>query len=343
MTNTLNQIDEFGLIERISKGCLIRPERVIRGIGDDAAAVTTRADHLLLLSTDLLIEGIHFIREAVSGNDLGYKALAVNLSDIAAMGGEAREALVSIAVPEDCGVDFIEDVYHGMKSLAARYNVNIIGGDTTGSRSDLMISVTVTGEVEKEKVLRRDRARVGDVICLTGYPGESAAGLVLLLNQVDQRIDTFDRLRYQHCRPRPHLQEGQWLAGCGTVHAAIDISDGISSDLGHVARQSGVGARIHAGWLPVSHSLQTFCNRFESDPMKYMLNGGEDYILLCTVSPDDISAVSAGFEETFGRALHRIGEITASDHIELMGEDQTTRVISPQGWNHFQKESIDGE
>ncbi len=337
------QIDEFGLIERISKGCLIQPGRVIRGIGDDAAAVTTRADRLLLLATDLLIEGIHFIRETVSGDDLGYKALAVNLSDIAAMGGVAREVLVSIAVPVDCGVDFIEAVYRGMKSLAAECGVNIIGGDTTGSRSDLMISVTVTGEVEKEKILRRDLARVGDVVCLTGYPGESAAGLRLILNQAGEHGDIFDHLRYRHCRPRPHLQEGRWLAGCGAVHAAIDISDGLSSDLGHVAHQSGVGARIQAEWLPVSRLLQTFCNRFKSDPMEYMLNGGEDYILLCTVSPGEISAVSDGFKEAFGRALHRIGEITAGGSIELTDKDRKTRVISPRGWNHFQKESIDGE
>ncbi|RTZ99918.1 MAG: thiamine-phosphate kinase [Deltaproteobacteria bacterium] len=343
MTMTLKRIGEFGLIERISSGCLFRPERVIRGIGDDAAAVTTTADETLLLSTDMLVEGIHFLRRAVSGEDLGCKALAVNLSDIAAMGGMAREALVSIAVPEDCGAGFIEAMYRGMKSLAARYHVNIIGGDTTGSRSDLVISITVTGSVAKNRILRRDQARVGDVVCLTGYPGESAAGLYLILNPVDGAADFFDHLLRRHHRPRPHLKEGQWLAGSGAVHAAIDISDGLSSDLGHVIRQSGVGVRIDAGCLPVSTFLQTFCDRFECDPIDYILDGGEDYVLLCTVSPDAVSGVSTGFEATFGRPLHQIGEIVAGSRFKLTAEAGDTRIVSPKGWNHFKKELNDGE
>ena len=337
MTDRLKQIGEFGLIERISKGCLIRPERVIRGIGDDAAAVTIAGNEVLLLTTDFLVEGVHFLRRAVSGIDLGYKALAVNLSDIAAMGGIAREALASIAVPQDCSIDFIEDVYRGMKALAAEYDVNILGGDTTEARSDLVISVTVTGRVKREVMLCRDGARVGDIICLTGYPGESAAGLHFILNRVDADIDVSDHLLHRHHRPRPHLLEGRWLAGMDGVHAAIDVSDGLASDLGHVIRQSGVGARMDASRLPVSNPLKTFCRRLGLDPLDYVLDGGEDYILICTVSPETISALSAGFEKKFSHPLYQIGEITTSDHIDLVDERGETRMISPKGWNHFRK------
>ena len=338
MAMTLEQIGEFGLIERISQGCLIRPGSVLRGIGDDAAAVTVTGDKILLLTTDLLVEGVHFLRRAVSGFDLGYKALAVNLSDIAAMGGIAREALTSIAVPPGCEIGFIEELYRGMKALAGEYKVNIIGGDTTGARSDLAISVTVTGCVEKEDMLCRDGARIGDIICLTGFPGESAAGLHLILNRADAVPAAFDRLLDRHRRPQPHLLEGRWLARMGAVHAAIDISDGLGSDLGHVIRQSGVGARIDARRLPVSDLLKTFSRCLGLEPLDYVLDGGEDYILLCTVSPGKMSSLSAGFEKKFGRPLHRIGEITASSHIDLVDESGKARMISPKGWNHFRRE-----
>lgn len=343
MTNTLKQIGEFGLIERISKGCLVKPERVMRGIGDDAAAVTVTGTELLLLTTDLLVEGVHFLRSAISGFDLGYKALAVNLSDIAAMGGAAREVLASIAVSREYDLHFIEELYQGMKMLAAKYSVNIIGGDTTRAQSGLVISITATGEVIKAKMLCRNGAKVGDIICLTGYPGESAAGLHLLLNRIDDNSDAFDDLRRQHRRPRPHLPEGRWLSNAGGVHAAIDISDGLGSDLAHVIRQSGVGARIDADRLPVSRALATFCRHFEGRPLDYLLDGGEDYILLCTIAPEKIAALTRRFEAAFGHPLHQIGEIITGDGIELKDKDGKCRPISPKGWNHFRRESTCGK
>ena len=180
----LKQIGEFGFIDKISKGCLIRPDNIIRAIGDDAAAFTVASDQVSLITTDLLVERIHFIRKSISGFDLGYKSLAVNLSDIAAMGGEAREAFVSIGIPLKCPLDYLEAVYDGMKHLAAKFDVNILGGDTTRSEVDLIINVVVHGTAEKNRLLRRDTAEPADIIFSTGYLGDSKAGLHLILNDL---------------------------------------------------------------------------------------------------------------------------------------------------------------
>ena len=148
----LKEIGEFGFIKKISRGCLIRPDNIIKAIGDDAAAFMTEPDRLTLITTDLLVERIHFLRDAISGFDLGYKSLAVNLSDIAAMGGTAREAFVSIAIPDECHLNYLDELYNGIKKLAARFDVNVLGGDTTRSKIDLIINIVVQGIVSKEEI-----------------------------------------------------------------------------------------------------------------------------------------------------------------------------------------------
>ncbi|GBC62728.1 thiamine-phosphate kinase [Desulfonema ishimotonii] len=282
----LKDIGEFGWIRRIGNGCLIRPANVVRAIGDDAAAFTLPPGEVTLVTTDLLAEGVHFLRHATSGFNLGHKALAVNLSDIAAMGGTAREAFVSIAIPKDCDVDFLDDVYRGMKALARRFDVNILGGDTTHSRSGLIINITVVGSVPEAEMCRRDRAAAGDVICITGLPGESRAGLHLILNDIPAESpigsDDFRTLFDAHVLPRPHLEEGRFLATQNGVHAAIDVSDGVSSDLGHIVRESGVGIRLYADQIPISGPLRRFCERFGFDPVPYALSGGR---IMCCSAP----------------------------------------------------------
>ena len=191
---TLNKIGEFGFIKKISHGCLIRPESIVKAIGDDAAAFATDPNQLSLVTTDLLVERIHFLRNAISGFDLGYKSLAVNLSDIAAMGGTARESFISIAIPEDCPLDYLEAIYDGMKDLASKFEVNILGGDTTRSTVDLIINVVVHGTIAREEMLCRDAARPGDIIFSTGYLGDSKAGLHLILNNVPADSDALGNL-----------------------------------------------------------------------------------------------------------------------------------------------------
>jgi thiamine-monophosphate kinase len=331
----LKEIGEFGFIKKISRGCLIRPDRVIKGIGDDAAAFITEPGYLTLITTDLLVERIHFLREAISGFDLGYKSLAVNLSDIAAMGGTAREAFVSIAIPEECQLDYLEQIYNGIKNLAAKFEVNVLGGDTTSSKIDLIINIVVQGIVSKEELLCRDAARPGDIIFSTGFLGDSRAGLHLILNKIALDTQALKSLLKAHRVPEPHLREGRFLAQQQGVHAAIDTSDGLSSDLGHIVEESRVGARLFADKIPVSQELMDFCTRFDFDPIEYALTGGEDYTLLCTITPESANQIANAFEKEFKRPLFQIGEITAEKQLMLVYPDAKTKPMTPTGWDHF--------
>jgi len=332
---TLADIGEFGFIDRIRQGCLIRPQSVIRAIGDDAAAYEPAAGELVLVTTDLLVERVHFLKAATSGFNLGHKALAVNLSDIAAMGGTARQAFVGIAVPESCSLAYLEDFYRGMQSLAGEYGVNILGGDTTASKNDLAISITVTGSVPAAQMLCRDGARPGDRICVSGFLGDSRAGLHLVLNHITPDTPAFRNLFQAHVLPRPCLAEGRFLACSGAVSAAIDVSDGLSADLWQIARSSRVGACLHADRIPLSKDLHRFCSHFGYDALEYALAGGEDYTLLFTVEPTHFQAVAQGFSEQFGNPLHVIGQITDSGKLEIESAGGRRTPLTPSGWNHF--------
>jgi thiamine-monophosphate kinase len=334
---SLKDIGEFGFIRRIRGGCLTRPEGVLRGIGDDAAAFRSDGRLVSLVTTDLLVERVHFLRQAISGCDLGHKSLAVNLSDIAAMGGTAREAFVSIAIPDACELAYLDDVYRGMRDLARKYAVNILGGDTTFSRSDLVINVAVYGVVADNEMLTRSAARPGDVIFCTGCLGDSRAGLHLILEGAAADSPELRALLAAHCRPEPHLREGRLLAAAPGVRAAIDVSDGLSSDLGHIAEESGVGARVFASRLPISADLQFFCRRFGRSPLDYALSGGEDYTLLLTAAAENAGAIADAFQAAFGRPLYAIGEITDSAGMELVDAAGHSTPIAPTGWDHFKR------
>ena len=331
----LKEIGEFGFIKKISRGCLIRPDTVIKGIGDDAAAFVTEPDYLSLITTDLLVERIHFLREAISGYDLGFKSLAVNLSDIAAMGGTAREAFVSIAIPENCQLEYLEQIYNGIKKLAAKFDVNVLGGDTTSSRVDLIINIVVQGIVPKNELMCRDAARPGDIIFSTGFLGDSRAGLHLVLNKIAADTEALKSLLRAHLVPEPHLREGRFLARQQGVHAAIDTSDGLSSDLGHIVEESRVGARLFADKIPVSQELKEFCAIFNFDPIDYALAGGEDYTLLCTLAPERADQTAKAFAKEFKRPIFKIGEITAEKQLVVVYPDAKAKPITPTGWDHF--------
>jgi thiamine-monophosphate kinase len=314
---SLKEIGEFGFIKKISRGCLIRSDNIIKAIGDDAAAFVTEPGQLTLITTDLLVERIHFLRAAISGYDLGYKSLAVNLSDIAAMGGTAKEAFISIAIPDDCQLNYLEAIYDGIKNLAVKYDVNVLGGDTTRSKADLIINIVVQGIAPREELLCRDAARPGDVIFSTGFLGDSKAGLHLILNEIEADTKTLKALLNAHRVPEPHLREGRFLARQPGVHAAIDTSDGLSSDLAHIAEESRVGAR------------------FDFDPLDYALSGGEDYTLLGTIAPQSADKITNAFKQEFKRPLFAIGEITAKNQIELVYADGETKPLALTGWDHF--------
>ena len=335
---TLKQIGEFGFIKKVSRGCLIRPQHIIKPIGDDAAAFTTDLDEISLITTDLLVERIHFLRNAISGFELGYKSLAVNLSDIAAMGGTAREAFVSIAIPDDCALDYLDSIYDGMKDLAHKFDVNILGGDTTGSKVDLIINVAVHGTIARDEMMCRDAARPGDIIYSTGFLGDSKAGLHLILNNLPADSENLRRLIRAHLQPEPHLLEGRFLAQQPGIRAAIDTSDGLSSDLGHIIEQSGVGAILFADQIPISGELRSFCEQHKFDPVEYALSGGEDYTLICTMSPDQADAAAHNFQKCFKRPLFPMGQIREKKGLEVVYPDNSSKEIVSTGWNHFKDE-----
>ena len=333
----LKEIGEFGFIRKISRGCLIRKDSVVQAIGDDAAVFATEPDQLSLVTTDLLVERIHFLRDSTSGFNLGYKALAVNLSDIGAMGGVAREAFISIAIPDDCPMDYLEDLYAGMKHLALEYDVNILGGDTTRSKKDLVINLVIVGIAPHDHILYRSTAQPGDVVASTGYLGDSRAGLHLILNDIQDTSSQAVALRDAHLLPKPYLAEGQFLAQQKGIHAAIDVSDGLSSDLGHIVTESHVGALLYAEKIPISAHLANFCSDYGFEPVAFALAGGEDYTLLCTLAADHAAAIAANYERKFSQPLFFIGEITERPQIQMVGKDGSVTPVDRSGWDHFKK------
>jgi thiamine-monophosphate kinase len=251
----LKDIGEFGFIKRITPDSLNDTRNVVRAIGDDAAVFTIGNDECIVLTTDLLVERVHFIKESMTGYQLGYKSLAVNLSDIAAMGAVPQHAFVSIGIPKDTSIEYLDEFYRGMKELAKQYHVNILGGDTTSSKVDLIINVAVTGVGKKNTLLYRNTAKDGDIIFCTGFLGDSKAGLDFILKSEQPVKDYEKRLVEAHLLPRPHIEEGLYLANSGAVHSCIDVSDGLSSDLMHIAEESNVGFILNEEAIPLSKDL----------------------------------------------------------------------------------------
>lgn len=329
----LQEIGEFGFIRRISGPALIRPAGVVAGIGDDAAVFQARPGKLLLLTTDLLVEGIHFRRE-MPPQALGFKSLMASLSDIAAMGGQPREAFLSLAIPPDLTVEYLDEFYRGLYDAAAEHQVNVLGGDTTSSRRDFFVNVALTGEVSPDQVIYRHGARPGDVILVNGTLGDSAGGLEILLHGWPVDSPEAAALWERHIRPRAGVREGQWLAASGAVTAMIDTSDGLSSDLGHLCEESRVGARVEAAAVPLSEELQAFCARHQRPPLPLALHGGEDYRLLLTAAADRAEELAEGYQRTFGRPLYRLGEIRPGSGMELVWPDRV-EPLRPGGYEHF--------
>ena len=326
---------EFAFIDRIAPGCERGdPARVIRGIGDDAAVVEVPGG-VLLLTTDMLIERVHFLRGTISPRQLGYKALAVNLSDIAAMGAVPHEALISIAIPPSVSVEELDEIYDGMKALAAASRVNLLGGDTTGSKTDLCLNIVVTGSAAPEEILYRSGALVGDRILVTGTLGDSAGGLTVLLERPPIRDDVARTLVEAHYLPELYLAEARLLARSGAAHAAIDLSDGLASDLRHVCRRSSVGAVVDAGSLPLSGELRTLCTATGHDPIRLAVAGGEDYRLLVTVDPGRVDELRAAVAAETGRELFDVGEIVAGEELSLRHADGSATPLALSGWDHF--------
>ena len=328
----VKDIGEFGFIERIKGGCLIRDENVISGIGDDCCVFKTSAEVASLLTTDMLVERIHFLLEAIPPYKLGRKSLAVNMSDIAAMGGTPKEAAISVAIPDTVDLDYLDALYDGMKSMAKEFGVNLLGGDTTSSPGPLIINIALVGEVREEEVLYRSGAKVGDVIFLTGPVGSAAAGLDIILKE--RGSDAWGELIEAHHNPYPQIKTGRTIASMKVANSLIDVSDGVAADLGHICTESKLGAIIEEKMIPTTEQLRAYCEKFQEDSRHLSLHVGEDYVLLGTVPVASAARLQEVLEAN-GCQFHSIGRTVAESDLRLEGRDGSVEVIGANGWDHF--------
>lgn len=335
-------LGERGLIRRIRELVRSGAPGVSVGIGDDAAVLLLAGNAQLLATTDLLLEDIHFRRRYAEPGDIGWKALARNLSDIAAMGGTPRFALVSLACPAETTTETIEAFYKGMQAAAAPHGVVIVGGDTCASPGGLLVSVTLLGELAGAPRLRSG-ARPGHLVAVTGTLGESAAGLALLeattgtggpsLDRLDQEI--LDRVSQAHRRPVARVSEGRWLGASSAVSAMIDLSDGLATDLGHLAVESRVGALVHLDRLPISPAVRRVAALLGRDPTELAVTGGEDYELLLTADRAAVGGLAAGLQAATGTPLTVIGEVVEAEAGVQFVNAQGEPVSVGEGFEHF--------
>ena len=304
-----------------------------KGIGDDAAVIRpARAGEFWLLTTDLLLEGVHFRREWLTPRQLGQKALAVNLSDIAAMGGKPRLYLVALGVPRGLRERWIVSLYEGMARLGKRYRVSLAGGDLSRSVSGIHISLTVLGQSIKGKIVYRSWGKPGDLLYVTGVLGKSAAGLALLRSGKKPGRSAAERAALKaHLEPEPRCAAGLWLAEKGYPRAMMDLSDGLSADLPRMCRESRTGAEIWGFRLP----LFPDSSDWSCDPLDLALHGGEDYELLFAVPRQRVAALESSYPPAFPR-ISRIGTLTGRRAVEwLPAPGATPRPLPPRGFDHF--------
>jgi thiamine-monophosphate kinase len=348
MDPALAALGEFGLIGLIRQRIRQRSPGTILGIGDDAAILGTAPENDLLVTTDMLLEGVHFRRQWGVPQALGRKAMAVNLSDVAAMGGIPRHALLGLAIPsEGSTLDELEAFITGMEEEAAAYEVTLVGGDTCASRSGLVLSVTILGAVPRGRAVLRSGARPGDSIWVTGTLGGAAAGLLALEQGIRLAAPWPDGLPRPawlgpqeeaaihaavtaHLCPIPRLRAGQALIGCAT--AMIDVSDGVASDVGHLCEESGVTGRILASQLPIHPGARVMARLTGRDALDLALRGGEDYELLFTAAmgPRPILArVSPDLPVT------RIGEVSAGAPVPSLVQPDGREEPLKGGFDHL--------
>jgi thiamine-monophosphate kinase len=330
-------LSEDQLIETISRLLSGREPGVVVGIGDDAAVVEPGSGSLVL-TTDLLAEGVHFERGAISARDLGAKAITVNVSDVAAMAASPRYALVALAAPADVEAAWVVELFGGMREASAEYGLALVGGDT--NRADLLVlSVAVVGEVAPGRALVRSGARPGDRIVVTGELGGAAGGLVLSRAEPDVTSVALSApwgraLVEALERPVARVGEAQVLARSGAT-AMMDLSDGFAKDLSRLCEASGVGARVHVEAVPVSGALADGAAALGVDARTLALSGGEDYELLATLPAGSVGDAAARLSEDFGVGLSDVGEITEEPGLVSVDAEGRVSELEPSGWDHF--------
>jgi thiamine-monophosphate kinase len=337
----LSQLGEFGLIEHLSKNITLKQPSTIKGIGDDAAVIDSTGEKMVI-TTDLLLEGIHFDLVYTPLRHLGYKAVVVNLSDVYAMNAEPRQITVSIGLSSKMSLEAVEELYEGMLLACEKYNVDLVGGDTSTSLTGLTICITAIGAVVHDKVVYRSGAKPNDLICLSGDLGGAFMGLQLLEREknvfkgnpgVQPDFSGHDYILERILKPEARKDIITFLDKIGVVPTSmIDISDGLSSEILHICRQSKTGCRLYEEKIPIDYGTSSMAEEFRINPLVAALNGGEDYELLFTISLSDyekfqghpdvkIYAIGHITEETKGCALIT----TSGQEVELKA----------QGWSNF--------
>ncbi len=335
----VNTLGEFGLIDHLTKNIQLQNISSVKGIGDDAAIIYN--DNLqTVVSTDMLVEGIHFDLMYSPLKHLGYKAVVVNVSDIYAMNAIPKQITMSIALSNRFSVEALEEFYEGVKLACKKYKVDLVGGDTTSSPKGLYISVTAIGQAPANKIVYRNTAKVGDIICVTGDLGAAYLGLQLLEREkqlfqanpgVKTDLEGQDYLVGRQLKPEARKDTIELLAKNNLVPTSmIDVSDGLASELFHLCTQSKVGAFIEEKGVPIHDDTQLMAIKFKLDPITCALSGGEDYELLFTIKPRDIDKVK------FLPDIYIIGDVVdAKDGVKLHTTGGNIHPIKAQGWQHF--------
>ncbi len=330
---------EFELIAHLTRGLSSRPD-IALGVGDDCAILDLNSDKLLLATCDSQVEGVHFTRQFSSPEQIGRKALAVNLSDIAAMGGEPRYALVSLILPSDLPHSYLDSIYMGLRHEATHYSTALVGGNiaSAGTSASLVIDITLLGTIERGRALTRSGAHSGDTLMVTGNLGAASAGLYTLLHP-DTRYSQDDQevLRAVYRAPQPRISVGHILSQLSPaiVTAMLDISDGLSGDLSHLCAGSNVGARVELSQLPLSPSIHSVAVSIGYDAFSWALHGGEDYELLFTVSHGHEQQVIEAVYAATGISVTPIGSMLPPDEgMKVVYSDGHEEALRVQSWNH---------
>jgi thiamine-monophosphate kinase len=337
---SIAELGEFGLIARIA-AAISQPSDVLVGIGDDAAVLDTGGDELLVATCDAQVEDIHFRLRSLSSYDLGRRALAVNLSDLAAMGARPRFALVSLLLPPTLDVAVIDGIYAGLQAEATQFHLAIVGGNIARNADRLIVDITLLGTGVRGRLLRRDQARPGEVVMVTGSLGMAAAGVLLTEDeQLAARVPAgiFAAVRAAQNVPTPRVAAGQWLAE-HDITTAIDISDGLAADLAHICAASHVGVQLDADALPIDPDVTTVAKQAGRDPQNLALFGGEDYELLFTVPADRAPTLAQELFIATGVTATVIGTIRADGHKTLVCQGRTMPLVT-RGWDHLRTESL---
>ena len=336
---TIDQLGEFGLIDRLTRRFKLLNATSEKGIGDDAAVIRPDGKRMLV-STDLLTEGVHFDLMYTPLRHLGYKAIIVNLSDIYAMNGTPKQVTVSIAVSSKVTVEALDEIYEGIYHACQQYGVDLIGGDTTSSLRGLVISVTAIGEAADQDIVYRNGAKEGNLVCVTGDLGAAYLGLQILEREkrlfledpnIQPELDDQKYLVGRQLKPEARREIIEFFDETGLKPTAMmDLSDGLSSDMLHICRQSGVGCELHESGIPISEDAYDQALKFNMDPITCALNGGEDYELLFTIESEDETKI---LDHPY---ISVIGRITPKeDGCVLLSKGGYRHPLTAQGWKHF--------